>query len=164
MIKTVGRVALALALLLAVVPQVKAGDYAVQGTFMNVPVASMATAGRTNLNAAIDVTQVSDFALSVFTVSSTAVSGASPFVIKWQTSLDGSNWNATTNDAPGTAQGWFAVPSSTGGGFTNYWTTNITVNSIGYWRINDITNSTGQTLTNIVIRGYIKPKRTNRDY
>lgn len=164
MIKTVGRVAIALALLLAVVPQMKAGDYAVQKTLFNFPVTSIASTVVSNVNQTVDVTQVTDFAIDVSTVSAVAVSGASPLVFKWRTSMNGTDFNTSTNDAPGNAQGWFAIPMSTGGSLSNYWTTNITVNSIGYWQLQLMTNATGQTLTNVIVKAYIKPKRTNRDY
>jgi hypothetical protein len=153
-----------LALLALTLLPLRAADYAVQKTITNAPVISFANAAQLTINQAVDVTQVGDFALSVFSVSSTAVSGAAPLAVKWQTSLDGVNWNATTNDAPGRAQGWFHIPASTGGGFTNYWVTNITVDAIGYWRVANITNTTGQSITNLVVRGYVKPKRSNRDY
>lgn len=156
--------ALALFLALAVVPQVKAADYDVQGTFFNFPITSIANGVVSNANATIDVKQFTDFALEVKTVSAAAVSGAAPLVIKWRTSLNGTDFNTSTNDAPGRAQGWFAVPMSTGGSLSNYWTTNIVVDSIGYWQLQLMTNATGQTLTNVQIRGYVKPKRTNRDF
>jgi hypothetical protein len=145
-------------------PAANAADYAVQGTFFNFPITSIANGVVSNANATIDVTQFTEFALDVKTVSAVAVSGASPLIIKWRTSLNGTDFNTSTNDAPGHAQGWFAVPMSTGGSLSNYWTTNITVNGIGYWQLQLMTNNTGQTLTNVVIRGYVKPKRTNSDF
>lgn len=163
MIKMVGRLALALALLLAVVPQAKAGDYAVQKTFWSFAGTwTNVAATSTNIAAAIDVTPVTDFALQFLAKGTNNTGGAGSFDVVWETSLDGSNWPGTTN-LVGRTTGWFSVPLQSNN-VTTVWTTNITVDAIGYWRIRHITNNANMNFTNIAVTGYIKPKRTNRDY
>lgn len=153
----------AVAVALLTPPRARAADYAVQktfwsfaGTWTNSPNAV------TNLNSAIDVTQVTDFALA-FVARSTNTTGAGTLDFVWETSPDGSNWPITlTNAASGRAQGWFSAPITNG--VAHVWVTNITVDAIGYWRIRSITNASSCNFTNLSITGYVKPKRTNRDY
>lgn len=161
---TVAAACIGASALMLAAPSAQAADYAIGKSLFHFPVTSIANGVVSNANSTLDATMVTDFALEVKTVSAVAVSGASPLILKWRTSLNGTDFNTSTNDQPGLAQGWFAVPMSTGGSLSNYWTTNITVNSIGYWQLQLMTNNTGQTLTNVSIRAYVKPKRTNRDY
>jgi hypothetical protein len=151
------------ALLVATAPPVKAADYAVQKTFWSF--AGTWTNGPTvvtNLNAAIDVTQVSDFALTLIASGTNAAGAAGGFSVVWETSLDGSNWPQDTNQISRSV-GWFSIPAQSNNVKT-VWVTNITVDSIGYWRIRHITNAANMNYTNMAVRGYVKPKRQNRDY
>jgi hypothetical protein len=154
--------ALALLALALTTPQLKAADYAVQktfwsfaGTWTNSPTIV------TNLNAAIDVTQFTDFALLVKAAGTNNSVGAGSFDIVWETSLDGVNWPGTTNQI-GRTIGWFSAPYQSNS-FNSVWVTNITVDAIGYWRIRHVTNQCNMNFTNLTIAGYVKPKRTARD-
>ena len=145
-------------------PAADAADYAVQKTFVSFNgTATNDVNSISNLNAAIDVTQFTDFALQVL-AKSTNAAVAGGISIVWETSLDGSNWPTyvTNNAATPHMQGWFNVPTTNN--VTTLWTTNITVNSVGYWRIRTITNASSGSFTNFAITGYVKPKRTNRDF
>jgi hypothetical protein len=150
-----------LALMLA--PAAKAADYAVQKTFWSF-------AGTwtndvnvvTNLNAAIDVTQFTDFAIQlVAKTTNAAVAGGISVV--WETSLDGSNWPTSYTNFAGAplVTGWFSIPITNA--VTTVWSSNITANAIGYWRIRSLTNASSGSFTNIALTGYVKPKRTARD-
>jgi len=98
--------------LVAIVPRAKAADYAVQKTFWSYAGTwTNSPAVVTNLAAAIDVTQFTDFGLQL--VASTTNDAVAGFVsVVWETSLDGSNWPTSyTNFAGAPAmQGWFAIP------------------------------------------------------
>lgn len=139
---------------------VRAADYAVQKTFWSVTDFTNVTATATNLAQAIDVTQVSDFALQIKTGITNPSAGS--LAIQWETSLDGTFLTTNNPAAPGSS-GWFSVPL-TNSGTRTVWTTNITVGAVGYWRLSWLTNSAGQSITNVSITGYAKPKRTSRDY
>lgn len=145
-------------------PQASAADYAVQKTFVSFNgTATNDVSSISNLNSSIDLTQFGDFALQVVAKTTNAAVGGGISVV-WETSLDGSNWPTSYTNfagAPGVV-GWFSVPITNN--VTTVWTTNITVNSIGYWRIRTITNASSGSFTNLVITGYVKPKRTNRDF
>ena len=154
-------VASLMAIFLATPPAARAADYANQKTFWSA-VLTNATAFSTNLNAAIDVTQFSEFALNVRCGVTNPVTGS--IDIAWQTSADG-NWPATNGipaAVPGYA-GWFSIPCTNMGTILN-WNTNIPVNAVGYWRITYITNTTVQNMTNAVVTGWVKPKRTSSDF
>ncbi len=144
-------------------PEANAADYAIQKTFWSFAGTWTNSPGAiTNLAAAIDVTQVSDFALS-FVAKSTNTTGAGTLDFVWETSPDGSNWPITsTNASLGRTQGWFSAPVTNG--VAHVWITNITVDSIGFWRIRTYTNASSCNFTNMAIAGRVKPKRTNRDY
>lgn len=160
-------IAAALVMALAVMllaPKAQAADYAIQKTFWSFAGTWTNVVGAvTNLNSALDATQVSDFALQLV-ASSTNDAIAGGISVVWETSLDGSNWPTSYTNfagAPG-VQGWFSIPTTNL--LKTVWTTNITVNSVGYWRIRSLTNASSGNFTNIALRGYVKPKRTNRDY
>lgn len=157
---------LTIAVLAAVVfapPPAQAADYAVQKTFWSFAGTwTNSPAVATNLAAAIDVTQFTDFTLALV-AKSTNTTGAGSIDVVWETSADGSNWPAGyTQGQIGRAFGWFSIPITNG--VTHGWTTNITVDSIGYWRIRWATNGSSCNFTNLSLTGVVKPKRTNRDY
>jgi hypothetical protein len=144
-------------------PVATAADYAVQKTFWSF--AGTWTNGPTivtNIAAAIDVTQFTDFALQIVAKGTNAAGAAGSFDVVWDSSLDGSNWPGTTN-LVGRTTGWFSAPVQSNN-VTTVWLTNITVDAIGYWRIRHITNAANMNYTNISVTGYVKPKRTNRDF
>ncbi len=60
------------------------------------------------------------------------------------------------------ASGWFSIPL-TNNTTRVVWGTNITMNSAGYWRLNWLTNTAVQHMTNVSIRAYVKPFRTQKD-
>jgi hypothetical protein len=155
-------IALALLAFALITPPARAADYAVQksiwsfaGTWTNVVGAT------SNLNAAVDCTQVSDFLLAVQLYGTNAdLTTTLGYSIVWQTSADGTTWgNLSTGNG---SAGWFGL--ATTNSLPNVWHTNITMNSLGYWRVAWVTNASGQCLTNVQIKAYVKPKRTNRDY
>jgi len=149
-------------ILLSTLPA-KAADYAVQKTFWSFAGTWTNSATvNTNLNAAIDLTQVTDFVFSVVASTTNNTGGGGGLNFLWETSADGTNWPQDTNSILNNV-GWFAVPIQSNNVLTA-WNTNITVNAVGYWRIRYMTNASGNAITNIAIRGYVKPKRTNRDY
>ncbi len=144
-------------------PPARAADYAVQKTFWNFAGTwTNSPTVVTNLAQAIDVTQVSDFSLQLVASATNAAGGAGGFSVVWETSLDGTNWPNETNQVSRSV-GWFSIPCQTNAVKTT-WVTNITVDAIGYWRIRHLTNAANMNYTNIALRGYVKPKRTNRDY
>lgn len=142
-------------------PTAARAQYGVQKTFWSATLTNT-TAFSTNLSAAIDVTQVTDFALNVRCGVTNPVTGT--IDIAWQTSADG-NWPATNGQAMAVIgqAGWFSIPCTNMGTILN-WNTNITVGAVGYWRIAYITNNTVQNMTNAVVTGYIKTQRTRSDY
>lgn len=147
----------------AVTPRVEAGDYSLQKTFWSFAGTWTNVVGTaTNLAAAIDVQQVTDFSLQAIFINTNAATAGTIDVV-WETSVDGSNWpTQSTNASNGRAQGWFSFVVTNN--VKSVWITNITVDSIGYWRIRHLTNSSSGNYTNVQVVGYIKPKRTNRDY
>lgn len=114
-----------------------------------------ATGDTTNWNAAATLTKYDSFTLEVRAGSASAIAG--PLNLRWSVSQDGVNYT-TPLVAPG-ASGWFAAPLTSAAAGVSTWTTNITVGSYGYWRIDYVTNQTTVTLTNFQIRAYLKPKR-----
>ena len=146
---------------MAAPPPAHAGDYAVQKTIWSVTDFTNLTTTATNVAAVVDCTQVSDFLLHVTTGLTNPSAGS--LSLQWETSGDGSSWIITNNPALAGSSGWFGIPLTNSGTKTVF-TTNITVNSAGYWRATWITNIAGQHMTQVVVRAYIKPKRTNRDY
>jgi hypothetical protein len=148
-----------LALAILTTRPAQAGDYAplktfwsFRGTWTNGPTIA------TNLAAAGDFTQVTDFSLAFIAYGTNAAGGAGSFDLFWETSLDGSNWPGTTNQI-GRTTGWFSVPMQTNS-IKTVWVTNITLNAIGYWRLRWLTNQANMNYTNIQIAAYGKPKRT----
>ena len=142
---------------------VKAADYAVQKTFWSwVGGQTNLNTTATNLAAAIDVTQFTDFALQVSCVfTNTDLSGG--IDIRWDTSIDNVNYSGQVV-SPGSS-GWFRIPvPATNVANRVTWTTNITVGAVGYWRLAWLTNQAGQAITNLSIVGRVKPKRTNADF
>jgi hypothetical protein len=153
---------LGVALLLTTGPAVHAADFAVQKTFWSASNSTNVPTTVTNLRAAIDVTMVTDFSLQVKTVATNASTGGTLDVV-WDTSNSGDWGTGFGNPLPG-SRGWFSLPLTNNGNVTSVFTTNITVNGVGYWRIVAITNSVAQCITNWSVLGYVKPKRQNRDY
>ena len=141
-------------------PQAQAADYAVQKTIWSFAGTATNNVNQaTNVAAAVDASQFSDFLLEVrFTGTNSAMTTTLGYTIAWQTSADNSNWGTVDN----VNRGWFSVPTTNV--ITTVWTTNITLNSMGYWRANYLTNSAGQCITNLAIKAWVKPKRTSSDF
>lgn len=140
-------------------PAARAADYGVSKTIWSVPNFTNNPANATNLAAVVDCTQVTDFALHV-KIGLTNVSTGT-YDVRWTTSGD----NSTFGSSPAAtgSSGWFSIPL-TGGGTVITWTTNIPVNSVGYWKFDWGTNVAAQHMTSVVMRAYAKPKRQNSDY
>ncbi len=138
------------------------GDYAIQknfwvfaGTWTNGPTIV------TNLNQAINVTTVTDFQLSLIAKGTNNAGAAGGFDVVWEVSPDGSTWPGVTGLVH-QVTGWFNIPVQSNN-VTTVFATNITMNSLGYWRIRHLTNNANMNYTNIALRGYIKPKRFGTD-
>ncbi len=118
------------------------------GTWTNVVGAT------TNLAAGVTLTKYDQFNLEFyFTGTNAAMTTTLGYSVAWQTSDDGVNWGTVDNHS----RGWFSIPTTNA--ITCVWNTNITAGSYGYWRINYLTNSAGQCITNLGVRAYVKPKR-----
>jgi len=115
-----------------------------------------ATGTASNLAAVVTLTKWDEFVLEVINTCSNAV-GAGTMSIQWDVSADGVNYPGTSGTVDGKNRGWFSIPITNAN--QTIWTTNITVNSIGYWRANWVTNIAGQFSTNLTIKAYAKPKR-----
>jgi hypothetical protein len=118
------------------------------GTASTIP-ASAAT----NINAVIPCTKYTDFLLSVNFKAMAAHTSALDF--RWELSPDGTNWPAI---ATAGNSGWFGGPVGNGT-TTVQWSTNVTMNSAGFFRISYITNGHAAVVTNLDIKAYYKPKR-----
>lgn len=136
-----------------------AGDYGPQRVFWSANSITNATGTASNVNAAIGVTQTAEFTLQAVFGFTNACAGT--YDVQWTCSAD----NATYASAPAArgASGWFSIPL-TNGGTTVTWITNIPMASLGFWKFNWGTNQAGQSLTNVYVTGWVKPKRTSQDY
>lgn len=138
----------------------EAVEYSPAATFWYFTGATNIPGNATNLSAAvIDCRNYKEFVLSI-NCGLTNPSAGGTLDFQWTTSSDGVNF-CSIPVCP-KASGWFSVPLTNGG--TNFsFSTNIVVDSIGYWRINWLTNNTlGAHATNFLIQGYQKPeKRSN---
>lgn len=131
---------------------VSAQQYGVHATLVNLQGTNV-TATATNVAAILGANKFDSFALDVFWGLTNAATGS--LDVRWDTSCDGSNFSSSP--AAAGSSGWFSVPL-TNAGLVGCWMTNLTVGDIGYWRINWITNNTGQSMTNIVIKAIRKYK------
>jgi len=128
--------------------------YSFAGTDTNV------VAGTTNLGASanggvVSLTKWDNFVLEFrATGTNAALTTTLGYTVAWQTSADGTNWGTVDN----INRGWFSIPTTNVNPIA--WTTNITVNTIGFWRINWLTNSSGQCITNMAVRAWRKPLRS----
>jgi hypothetical protein len=146
-----------LALLALCLPQARAQQYASTTITNNTGAAvSWGTGTATNWNAAVSVPKFGDFALTVRVAQADTAGAAGTMDVRWSTSIDGTTW-ANGLNASGSS-GWFSVPLTNSGAVIT-WNTNITLNSVGYWRIDWITNASGKTLTNFNVKVTTKPKR-----
>lgn len=142
----------------------QSAQYGPTATLLNIQ-GTNATATATNVGLVttnIGLTKYGDFDLQVTVSTTNAAAGT--YDLTWQTSDDGINWvgastptGSATVAVPG-GSGWFSVPL-TNAGTTIYWRTNIALNSAGYFRIGWATNNAGQSMTNQVIKVYVKPRR-----
>lgn len=147
------------ALLALCSPAAKAQQYGSIATLWNAPNATNVAAGGTsNLASVVTLTKYDNFALQFDLIATNATAAAGTFDVYWDTSADGLNYSGASK--PGGfvgSSGWFGVPVTNS--LRTTFVTNITVNSVGYWRINWITNNSGVCFTNMLIRAYAKPKR-----
>lgn len=111
----------------------------------------------TNIAATVTLTKWDQFFLEFrATGTNSAGTATTGWALAWQHSADGTNWGTVD----GISRGWFAFPSTNQ--ITTIATTNIVVNSAGYWRLNWVTNNTGHHVTNMSIRAWTKPIRQGR--
>lgn len=107
----------------------------------------------------VNCTQHDAFTLQLFTTpNATGAQGANNISIRYSISADGENWPAGIIDKAG-VQGWFDIPLTNNTGQIT-WQTNITMNTIGYWRLDYMTNNHSGSLTNGFIKAWFKPKRS----
>jgi len=109
-----------------------------------------------NINAAVTLTKHDEFVLEVVAKATNAMGG--DINIRWATSADGVNY--TPHPALLLNSGWFGAPMTNAAvaGITASFITNINVASRGYWKILWATNQTGQHITNLTIKAYLKPR------
>lgn len=148
-------------------PRIHAADYAIQKTFWQSSSSTGSTNAVgtvTNLNSVADLSQFTDFVLEVTAVSTNSTSGGT-FDINWDTAADPTRFGSGAAIASQNgSRGWFSIPlTNTVANVTSVFTTNITVNALGYFRIISLTNNSFQCLTNWRVAAWVKPKRTNRD-
>lgn len=137
-------------------PAAQAQDqYGLRQTLIDMPLCAWGNATASNQNLVVSATKWQEFVVEVTAGSASTLSGTMD--IRWSTSSDGTNW--TTPLASSGSSGWFALPISgaAGGRINNR--TNILLNSIGFWRADYVTNTSGQTLTNFNVKVYTKPRR-----
>lgn len=138
-------------------PPADAQQYEVRTLTNNTGIAvAWGTGGATNWAAPITLTKYDSFVLEINQGTASAAAGGT-MDIRWSTSSDGTTWTTGLNQ-PG-ASGWFSAGVTNSAAGMARWRTNITVGSIGYWRIDWVTNQIGQTITNFSVKGYLKPKR-----
>lgn len=115
-----------------------------------------ATGGATNWAAPITLVKHEEFVLEISQGTASAAAGGT-IDVRWSTSSDGTTWTTGLNQSGNS--GWFSAGVTNSAAGMARWRTNITVGSIGYWRIDWATNQIGQTITNFNVRAYLKPKR-----
>ena len=114
------------------------------------------TATATNFAAVVNCTKHDKFALQFDILTTNASTG--PVIVRWSTSLDGVSY-ASNPEVAGVSAGWFAIPTTNNAKSTTF-LTNITVDAIGFWRLEYMTNTTVQHISNCVVRAYLKPQRS----
>lgn len=135
----------------------KAQQYGLLTTLKSVHATNaLANATPTNLNAVVTLTRHDEFVLEF--VIGTTNPQASSLSVQWDTSADGVNYPGA-GGLPvfnGHNKGWFSIPLTNATPLV--FTTNIVVNSMGYWRLSWLTNVSAVFLTNIQIKAYAKPR------
>jgi hypothetical protein len=140
----------ALCFLLFIIPQVHAQQYDILATLYAGGTNNVAAA-TTNSTAAkvIGLAKYDEVAIDV-KFKLTGGTGTDSVVFKLDEGLDNSNWLANRRTISVAASGTNTV----------YFCTNMTVNSLGYLRLNVIENSNTNAITNLQIRAYVKPRRS----
>jgi hypothetical protein len=132
----------------------KAQQYRVLHTFWNVGDFTNATATATNLASTVTLTKTDKWTLWVVVGVTNPAAGS--LALQWDCSADGTTFLTTNNPAVSGSSGFFSIPL-TNSGTKIVWATNMTADSLGYWRLNWLTNSAGQSVTSIVVQAYAKP-------
>ncbi len=145
------------AALITLAPPVGAQEqYGTQNTLVSLPIIAWATGSPTNFAATTTQTKWGEFDLVITTGQADTAGAAGTLDLQWTTSTDGTAF-VTGKAVPG-ASGWFSIPlTNTAAVIT--WRTNIALPTAGYWRMNYLTNASGKTLTNLVIKTVVKPMR-----
>jgi len=147
-------VVIAAGLLLLCIPPAGAQQYSY--TALNTSTDTNSTipaSSQTNIAAMFGATKYDEFVLSCSFKLMGA--GTSALTFQWDMSPDGTAWTSVKN---GDTHGWFTGPSANGT-TTVYWNTNIPVHSMGFYRLNYITNGSATVVTNLDLRCYVKPRR-----
>lgn len=150
-------ICLALGALLLGSSPATAQQYGPKTTFWGVNDFTNATGTASNLAAATTMTKNDQFTLWVVAGFTNPCAGN--LNIQWDCSADGVNYLTTNNPTVSGSSGWFSIPL-TNSGTKVVWATNITVGTLGFWRINWFTNAAGQSMTNVTIQAYVKPVRS----
>jgi len=130
-------------------------EYGVAKTLWSTASITNVPATATNLAAVVDVTKVTEFTLQANVGITNAATGT--LDLRWSTSEDGVNY--TSGLGVSGSSGWFSIPL-TNAGTAVVWTTNVTVNSHGYWRLDWLTNqASGAHITNVSLKAFIKSKK-----
>jgi hypothetical protein len=132
----------------------RAQQYRALHTFWDVANFTNLTATASNLASTVSLTKTEKWTLwCVIGVTNPA---AGSLALQWDCSADGTTFLTTNNPAASGSSGWFSIPL-TNSGTKIVWATNITADSLGYWRLNWLTNSAGQSITSITVQAYSKP-------
>lgn len=106
----------------------------------------------------VNCTKHDQFTFALFTTpNATGAQGNVALGVRWSVSADGVNWPATAIDVAGQT-GHFTIPLTNNTGQIT-WQTNITMNTLGYWRLDYLTNNHSGSLTNGHIKAWFKPQR-----
>jgi len=111
---------------------------------------AIASGGSSNVAAVVGCTRYDEFALQInFKLMA---SGTDPVTFTWCTSNDGVTYCTT-----GSGQGTFTVAAN--GTTPVVFTTNMVMNSVGYFQISSIAGSTNAITTNLTVNAFFKPRK-----
>lgn len=156
-LKAIAVVAVAIASFEVTSPPAEAADYDIQKTFWRVTDFTNNPATATNLASTIDLSMYGDFYLEFIVNLTNASAGTLSVAYDTYASTTAPS-GIPAGQGMNPVAGWWSVPLSNNQTRV-VWGTNITAGSAAYWRLNWLTNLSVQHITNITVRGYVKPKR-----
>lgn len=112
--------------------------------------ASITAGATTNYNTVINVTKWDEIALQLSYKLAAATANNSNVTVTLSRSLDGVNWGTADKLV-------FTLAANSTNQVSTI--TNIDTGSIGYYRLDSIANANTNTMTNILVRFAVKPKR-----